>query len=103
MVQNALADILTRDYEIDVDISTSLKPNKERKKKELIEFVTWLTSPNTMQFLMLHQLTVSPDAIKKAAKEWGWNPETLLISMQPAPPEGAEGLPPEEIPIQGAV
>ena len=52
-----------------------------------------------VQFLMMHQLTVNPDDIMKAAKEFGFSPETLLIPA-PAPPMAepgaAEGaIPPE--------
>ena len=39
-VLNPLTDLLVMDYECDVDIQSSLKPNKEKKKRELVEFAT---------------------------------------------------------------
>ena len=93
-VLNPLTDILTGDYEINIDISTSLKPNKERQKKELIDFATWITSPNVFQFLMSQGWTLDVEVIKKVAKEWGWNPETLLKQVQ-------TGTLPGQVPMNG--
>ena len=86
-VMNPLTDILTADYEIDVDIISAAKPNKDRKKKEVVEFATWVTSPNTIQFLATQGKTIDYSVIEKAITEWGWNPETLLIDLQPVMPQ----------------
>lgn len=93
MMLNPLTDILTGDYEIDIDISTALKPNKERKKQELIAFAKWITSPETVQFCMLQKHMVDIEVIKKVAKEWGWNPENIIkpieeIQEEEMAPEG---------------
>ena len=89
MVLNPLTDVLIGDYDIKVDISTALRPNKERKRKEIIEYLTWLTNPNMIQFLMMQGLTVNAEAIKKTAKEFGLNAETLFVQQQL--PQGAPG------------
>ena len=81
MVLNPLTDILVGDYDIYVDISTALRPNKERRKKEIIEYLTWLTSPAVMQLLLSQNATINIDAIKKTAKDFGMSPETLIINI----------------------
>jgi hypothetical protein len=98
LVLNALTDILTADYEIKIDISTALRPNKEQRKKEMIEFLTWLTSPVVQQYLMNQGKTINIDEFKKAGDQFGFNGETLLIDLAPAPmgPEGAV-MPPEGV------
>ena len=90
MVLNALTDILTGDYELKIDISSSLRPNKERKKKETIEFLTWLVSPAVFGYLQSQGKTINVDDFKKAAQQFGFNPETLLIDLPPmiSPPGG---------------
>ena len=103
MVLNALTDILTGDYEIKIDISTALRPNKERRKKEIIEFLTWLVSPEVFQYLASQGKTLNVEEFKKAGQQFGFNPETLLIDLQPAlPPESsapeAGGMPQEGLP-----
>ena len=83
MVLNPLTDILTADYEIDVDIISALKPNKERRKKELVDYLTWLLSPVMAQYFASQGKTVNIDMIKRTATDFGLNPETLLIDLQP--------------------
>lgn len=97
MVKNPLSDILTRDYEIDIDIASSLKPNKERKKKELMEFATWLIE-RVEPFLNARGQRLEIEAIKKVMKEWGWNPETLI--NEGGQGEGMPEMSPE-VPIAG--
>jgi len=98
MVLNPLTDILTTDYEIKIDISTALRPNKERRKKEIIEYLTWLTSPVVQQYLMSQGKTINIEEFKKSADQFGFNGETLLIDLQPAPtmPINGAQLPPVE-------
>lgn len=111
MVENALTDILTGDYELKIDISSSLRPNKERKKKEIVEFLTWLLSPVTFQYLMSQGKTVNIDEVKKAGQQFGFNPETLLIDFTPpavdatgSPEQGLGGVQGQQaIPTQGVV
>ncbi len=104
MVLNALTDILTNDFELSIDITSSLRPNKERKKKEVIEFLTWITGPGLSQYLMSQGKTLNVEEVKKAGQQFGFNPETLLIDLQPPagmPIDGAQ-LPPEaQIPAEG--
>ena len=80
MVINPLTDILTGDYFIKVDISHSLRPNKERQKAELVEFIRLLAELTPI--LQAQGKIVSLEAIMKAAKEFGLNPDTLLADVQ---------------------
>ncbi len=95
MVENALTDVLTNDYWVKVDITSALRPNKERRKKEIVEFLTWLTGPVMGQYLQSQGMTVNIDEVKKVAQQFGFNSETLLVkSPVVAPPvEGAPVVP----------
>ena len=107
MVLNPLTDILTADYEVDVDIVSALKPNKERRKKELVEYLTWLLSPVMAQYFTSQGKQVAIDAVKRTAIDFGLNPETLLIDLQPQLPAGLPpemgGLPPVGMPPSGGM
>lgn len=103
IVTNPLTDILTGDYDIDVDISSSLRPNKERRKAEIVDFLKFMFQPGIMQFLQSQGKTLNVEEIKKIAREFNFNPETLLIDYQPPMPAigtaaeaGGEQLTPEE-------
>ena len=101
MVLNPLTDILIGDYYIKVDISSAFKPNKERRKKEIVDYLSWLTSPNIMGFLQMNNLMVNPEVIKKSATDFGFNAETLFVEA-PQPPV-PEGLPPEAMGGEGGL
>lgn len=79
---NPLTDILTKDYEVDVDISTALKPNKEQRKHEQIDYIAWLTT-TALPILQMHNKIVSLEAIERSARDFGYNPKTLLVDMTP--------------------
>jgi len=99
-----LTDILTNDFELSIDISSSLRPNKERKKKETIDYLSWLTSPGVFGYLQSQGKTINVEEFKKSSQQFGFNPETLLIDL-PMPaglPLGEAGLPPEALPPEGA-
>ncbi len=83
MVLNALTDILTGDYFIKVDISSALRPNKERKKKETIDYLTWLIQTAYPIILLPQGMTISIEEIKKSAKDFGFNPDTLIVQASP--------------------
>ena len=91
-VINPLTDILTKDYEVDVDINTALRPNKERKRKEVMEYLTWLAG-TAMPILQLHGKMISIEAIEATARDFGLNPKTLLIDMQIPTEQPEEGAP----------
>jgi len=88
-VINPLNELLTADYEVDVDISTALRPNKERLKQDTIEFLTWATDPNRLAYLASQGVTVNPNEIKRVSKEFGFNSEQFLIPFQPPPEEAS--------------
>lgn len=81
MLLNPLTDILSMDYEVDVDIMSSMKPNADRLKKQDIDYLTWLTSPNMLAYLQSQGKTVNPDLIKNTAPKFGYQKETLLIDL----------------------
>lgn len=92
MVENDLTNVLTGDYYIKVDITSALRPNKDREKQEKISYLTWLTNPANTQLLALASLMVNPEVIKKSSKDFGFNPETVLVSLQvPGQAQQAQG------------
>ena len=93
IVTNPLTDLLKGDYFIKVDITTALRPSKERRRKEIVDYLTWLTNPNILLLLQQQGKTINIETIKKSAKDFGLNPETLLIDFTPSqlPPEGGGG------------
>ena len=92
IVLNPLTDLLTGDYFIKVDISSALRPNKERRKAEIVDFVKFMLSPEVIAFLQSQGKTVNIEEFKKIAKEFGFMPETLLIDI-PQPAMGLPGAP----------
>ncbi len=98
IVLNPLTDILTADYEVDIDVISMLKPNKEKKLKDIIAGATWLIQIALPAVLMPQGQTISVDEIKRISKEIGFDPEKLIVPLQ-MPPIGAgmgggETLPP---------
>lgn len=83
MVLNPLTDVLTGDYFIKVDISTALRPNKARQKKETIEYLTWLVQVAYPVILLPQGFSISIEEIKKSAKDFGFNPDTLIVQASP--------------------
>ena len=101
MVINPLTDILTMDYEVDLDIISAMKPNAEKLKKQDVDYLTWLTSPGMLQFLASRGLTVNPDMIKNTAPKFGYQADTLFIELQP--PMMPQGQIPQQIPQEGVI
>lgn len=94
MVTNPLTDILTGDYEVDVDIMSSMRPNKEKQRKDLIEYLTWLLSPAVQAYLVSQSKTINMDDVKRTANMFGLKAETLFIDLQPQIPiDPATGQP----------
>ena len=90
MIMNPLTDILTGDYEVNVDIVSAMRPNKESQKKDLVEYLTWLLNV-TRPYLLSKGMDINPEEIKKTAQYFNMNPETLFIALPP--PTGLPGLP----------
>lgn len=91
IILNPLTEILTADYEIKVDISSALRPNKEKRKTDAIAFIKFLME--SMPILQAQGKTINIDEIKKLGQDFGFNPENLIIDIQPMnvmPPIGAE-------------
>lgn len=99
MVLNPLSDILTGDYWVKVDISSALRPNKERKRNEAILFIKELAG--LLPLFQAQGKTINTDEIAKISKQFGFTPEVLFIDAPPPQPEGQvqageEQISPEE-------
>ena len=82
MFERPLADLLTGDYFIKVDISSALRPNKERRKQELINILTFMINPALQAILQSQGKQLNIEEISKVAREFGLNPESLFIDFQ---------------------
>jgi len=94
MTLNPLTDQLLGDYDVTVDITSSMRPNKEKKKKDLVDFIMLMLNPAVQQLLMSGGLILDANFLKKSVSEFGYNPE-VVFSQAPAPPEMAGGMPGE--------
>lgn len=102
IVLNPLTDLLTGDYFIDTDISSALRPNKEGRKLEIVKFLGIMLQPGVLAYLQSQGKTINIEEFKKAAREFGFNPETFLIDYAPPQPamdlgQGAGGAPAEQL------
>lgn len=105
MIVNPLTDILTGDYELDIDILSAQRPNLQQKKKDVVDYLTWVIQ-TLFPILQMQGKSINMDEIKKTASMVGLNPETLFIDLQPQeqgmpgqPGQGGplDNLPPEII------
>jgi hypothetical protein len=81
---NPLTDELIGDYDVTVDITSSMRPNKEKKKKDMTEFLTFMMSQPVGMMLQANGLQLDANFLKKAVQEFGYNPE-VVFSQAPAP------------------
>ncbi len=91
MVENPLTNLLTGDYFIKVDISSALRPNKERTVARTIEFLQLLMTPGVFQFMQLSGKMLNFDEVAKIAKNFGFSPETLFLDAPPVAPGAVPG------------
>ena len=99
MVINSLADILTGDYSIDIDIASAAHPNRDQQIQKIVYFYTQLMQMR--QVLIEQGKDINIDEIRKISKEFGLNPDKLFVDHQPAmqpnvPTAGGETISPEE-------
>lgn len=99
IVQNPLSELLTADYDIKIDIASAARKNRNQELQTMFFFMTQLTQ--ILPTLNAQGQTINVDEIRKIAKEFGWNPDTIFIPFktqeQPTvPTAGGETLTPEE-------
>lgn len=93
MTLNSLTDILTSDFDVKIDITSSLRPNKEKRKKDFLDYITWLFSPEVAAYLQSQGKTINIEFLEKTAIEFGFNPKNVFVDLGMAGqiPEG-EGM-----------
>ena len=99
MIINPLAEVLTADYDVNVDIASGIRENKANKLNKMFLFMKNLVE--IRQVLIDQGKDINVDEIKKMAKEFGWNPDTIFIEHQPAvaptvPTACGESISPDE-------
>lgn len=89
-----LADILVGDFMITADITTAAKPNPMKDRQDSLEYAGFMTSPQTMQFAMMHGKRPAMNVLNNVVKQFNQNPDTAFEDIQ-APPQlpGATPVP----------
>lgn len=101
---NPLTDELIGDYDVTVDITSSMRPNKDKKKKDMTEFLMFMLSPQVSMMLQANGLQIDANFLKKAVQEFGYNPEVVFSAAPPPIMPGQEPMIPGmegQIPEQG--
>lgn len=99
MVLNPLSKVLTADYEVNIDIATASRPNRKQQLREMVFFMQQLVQ--IRQIFIDQGKDINIDEIVRISKEFGWDPDKLLIEHNPAmapsvPTAGGETISPEE-------
>ena len=85
-----LADILVGDFLIVADITTAAKPNPMKDRQDSLEYAGFMTSPQTMQFAMMHGKRPAMSVLNNVVKQFNQNPDTAFEDLEPMlPPPGA--------------
>lgn len=96
---NPLSDILTGDYEIDIDIASARQENRQDKLNKMFFFMTQLAQIRPILNAQMKDINI--DEIRKISKEFGWNPDKIFVDFKPqlqptVPTAGGETINPEE-------
>jgi len=99
IVSNPLTDILTGDYNVGIDIASARRPNRQEQLSNMSFFMNQLVQ--IRQILIDQGKDINIEEIKRISKEFGWNPDKLLVDFNPAgqptvPTAGGETISPEE-------
>ena len=99
IVLNPLTELLTADYDVKIDISAALRPNREAQLQRMIAFMTQIVAIRSL--FQSQGKDINIEEIVRISKEFGWNPDKLLIDYQPAqqptvPTATGETISPEE-------
>lgn len=99
---NPLTDELIGDYDVTVDITSSMRPNKEKKKKDMTEFLAFMMSEPVTMMLQANGLQLDANFLKKSVQEYGYNPEVVFAQAAPMMPPMPQEMPVEEpLPVEG--
>lgn len=98
-VTNPLSDILTGDYNINIDIASAARKNRDQQLQTMIFYITQLVQLEPINNAQGN--TINMDEIRKVAKEFGWNPDKIFkpfkTQEQPSvPTAGGETITPDE-------
>ncbi len=99
IIANPLSDILTADYNVNIDIASAAQKNRDQQKQEMVFYLT-----NVVQLEQINNAqgkTINMDEVRKMAKEFGWNPDKIFIDFQSreqpsVPTAGGETITPEQ-------
>ena len=93
MILNALNDQLTGDFNIKIDIASSLRPNKEKRRKDFLDYLNWLFSAPVTAYLQSKGKSVNIEFVEKTAIDYGYDPKSVFedLAAMGAQVPGQEG------------
>lgn len=105
VVTNPLAEMLSADYHIKVDIDKAFRPNTEKQKSDLVLLMRELISQPMQLILAAQGRQLSSKFLDKIVTKFGQDPELMFEeAQQPAEGEGlAPGNVPEEMIAEEAI
>ncbi len=80
-----LADILIGDYNVNCNMASAARPNPMKDRQELMELNAMVTSPQMVQFAMLHGQRPSMETLNNLIKTFQMNPEMVFEPIEPLP------------------
>jgi len=99
IIANPLAEILTSDYNINIDIVSAARKNRDAELQNMIFYMQQLLGMLPIMNRQGHDINM--EEIRAVSKEFGWNPEKLFIPFETqqqltVPTTGGETITPEE-------
>ena len=99
-----LADLMIGDYQVSTDITSAMRPNPMKDKKDALDYSAFMTSPVTVQFAMMHGKRPTMKVLENVVKQFNQNVETAFEDIQQEmpgnPPIPIPGQPEEEAPME---
>lgn len=95
-----LADILIGDYSVRANIATAARPNPMKERRDMMELNALVTSPQMVEFAMLHGKKPSMETLNNLIKNFNMNPEMVYEPLQPVMPGIPGAMPGAPMPPQ---
>lgn len=99
IVVNPLAELLTADYNVKIDIASAARKNRDTELQNMFFYMQQLVQIRNI--LNAQGKDINVEEIQRIAGEFGWNPEKLFIDFKSqeqltVPTAGGETITPEE-------
>jgi len=89
-----LADILIGDYNVNCNLASAARPNPLKDRQELMELNAMVTSPQMVQFAMMHGQKPTMETLNNLIKTFQMNPEMVYEQIEEDPLQPQSPTPP---------